>query len=178
MKATSPRVVYVTLLVLVLGFSVACSRSSAPSDAQITGEVQTKLSSNSNLQGKQIQVQSSNGVVTLSGVVSSDFERMSAANDAAQVDGVKTVVNNLEVAQDTMAQAPPPVMAEAQGASQPTSGRVVTPAKRPSQVQSAPRVREYNETPAMADASPSPAARTVTTLAEARLSSDAFCAAR
>ena len=106
MKARSTLGVYLALLLLALGLSVACSRSSAPDDAQIMGQVQTKLSSNSNLQGKQIGVQSSNGVVTLSGTVSSDFERTAAANDAAQVEGVRTVVNNLQIEQEAAAQAP------------------------------------------------------------------------
>jgi hypothetical protein len=155
MKARSPLSVSLALLLLALALGVACSRSSAPNDSQIMGQVQTKLSSNSNLQGKQIQVQSSNGVVTLSGTVSSDFERMTAANEAAQVEGVRTVVNNLQVAQDTMAEAPP-AMAEAQAPAQPSRSRIATPARQAAPVrQTTPRVREYNETPAAADAASS-----------------------
>jgi hypothetical protein len=50
-------------------------------------------------------VQSANGVVTLSGDVTSDAERNAAANDAGAIEGVKTVINNLQVQQ---AQAAPP----------------------------------------------------------------------
>ena len=63
--------------------------------AQITGEVQSKIAADANVQNKQIGVQSANGVVTLTGDVNSDMERTAAGNDAAQVAGVKTVINNM-----------------------------------------------------------------------------------
>ena len=56
-------------------------------------------------------MQATNGVVTLSGDVTHDAERGAAANDAAAVNGVKTVVNNLQVQQ---AQAAPLPMVEEQ----------------------------------------------------------------
>jgi hypothetical protein len=46
-------------------------------------------------------------VVTLSGSVNSDLERIAAANDASQVEGVKTVVNNLQVAAAAAAASAP-----------------------------------------------------------------------
>src|SRR3954462_4743508 len=88
----------VALLTLALALSVACTKP-AKSDAQLSGEVQNKITSDGSLQGKQIAVQSSNGVVTLSGTVASDAERSAASNDAAQVEGVRQVLNNLTVAQ-------------------------------------------------------------------------------
>ena len=94
---------------LVLGVVCGCSR--APNDAQVAGEVQGKIYADSNVPTKGITVASANGVVTLSGAVSSDAERLAAASDAAQVAGVKTVVNNLQVA--------PPATAEAQPAPEP-----------------------------------------------------------
>ncbi len=60
--------------------------------------MQSKLFSDPAVTTKQIQVTASKGVVTLAGTVSSEMERIAAANDAAQVEGVKTVVNNLQVA--------------------------------------------------------------------------------
>jgi hypothetical protein len=147
------------LLLLALGLSVACSRVSGPNDAQIMGQVQTKLGSDSNLQGKQVQVQASNGVVTLSGVVSSDLERSSAANDAAQVEGVRTVVNNIQVQQEA-AEAPAAPVAEAQAppAPEPRARRRASAEPRESAQRSAPPVREYNEAPPMANAAPAPMA--------------------
>ncbi len=51
------------------------------------------------IESRQLQVQAAGGVVTLSGNVSSDTERAAAASDAAMVQGVRTVVNNLQVQQ-------------------------------------------------------------------------------
>lgn len=95
MKRT--RVLLVTTIVVLLSFTViACSR--AKSDAQIIGEVVTKINADSQVANKQIAVSSTNGVVTLTGSASNDAERAAIAGDAAQVDGVRTVVNNLLVA--------------------------------------------------------------------------------
>jgi BON domain-containing protein len=89
------------VLLLALGMTMACNR--APNDAQIASQVQVKITADSNIQNKEIGVQSANGVVTLSGTVASEIERSAAANDAAQVSGVKTVVNDLQVSQAAMA---------------------------------------------------------------------------
>ena len=95
----------ILILGLALSLSLACSKGS--SDAQISSQVQGKLASDANIQNKQIGVQSANGVVTLSGNVATDIERASAANDAAEIPGAKTVINNLQVQPQT-AQAQPP----------------------------------------------------------------------
>ncbi len=95
-------------LLLALGFA-ACTRGR--DDAQIAGEVQQKIFSDPSIQGRQITVQAANGVVTLSGNVANDNERTAAAAQAAQVAGVKTVVNNLQVAApaEQAAQEPAPL---------------------------------------------------------------------
>ena len=91
------RILAASTIVVLLSFSViACSR--AKSDAQIIGEVVTRINADSQVSNKQIAVASSNGVVTLTGSAQTDAERAAVANDAAQVEGVKTVVNNLLVA--------------------------------------------------------------------------------
>jgi len=96
--------VYVTLLLaLGLALSVGCSHKPERTDAQVASDVQTRIYSDSGIQSRQISVQAGNGVVTLSGDVNSDAERTAAANDAGGIDGVKTVINNLQVQQ---AQAP------------------------------------------------------------------------
>jgi BON domain len=93
--------------VLVASFSlVGCNRAPARSDAQVAAEVQGNLQRDGRISSNGIEVMAEHGVVTLGGDVASDDERASAAKDAAQVAGVKTVINNLVVRQ---AQAGPPV---------------------------------------------------------------------
>ena len=83
----------------LLGLTVlaGCNKAPARTDAQVAAEVQNKISGDSRITSREIGVQAENGVVTLTGNVTSDAERASAASDAARIDGVKTVVNNLTV---------------------------------------------------------------------------------
>ena len=98
-------------LVLALLVFAGCNQKPARTDAQIASDVQSKVYGDPAVQSRTIAVQASNGIVTLNGNVTSDSERGAAANDAATVDGVKTVVNNLMV-QQAQATPPPPVVAE------------------------------------------------------------------
>src|SRR5438067_13919837 len=81
---------------VLLAFAAACAK--APDDAKVTSDIQAKLAADSGLQNKQLTVQSSNGTVTLSGTVDNDAEREAATKYAAAEPGVKTVINNLQVA--------------------------------------------------------------------------------
>lgn len=119
MRRTS---LWVCSLVVALLISTACSRK--PNDAKITADIQSRFSQDSGLSTKQLGVQSENGVVTLSGAVDDDAQRDVASRDAASVEGVRTVVNNLQVGTATAA-APPPTATETASAPQPPS-----PAKR------------------------------------------------
>jgi BON domain len=93
-------------LMLMASFCLAgCNRVPARTDAQVAAEVQGRIQNDGRIASRDIEVQADNGVVTLNGTVASDDERASAANDAARIDGVKTVVNNLIVQQ---AQGVPP----------------------------------------------------------------------
>lgn len=96
-----------TLASLVLIVAGCNHTPAAPTDAQIASDVQNKINSDSNLPDKQVTINANNGVVTLTGNVSSDQARNAAATDAAQVPGVKTVVNNLEVAPATASNTEP-----------------------------------------------------------------------
>jgi len=78
--------------------AVGCSRVGSRPDAQVASDVQSKINSNGSVPDKGLNINANNGTVTLSGTVSSDAARSAAANDAAQVEGVKTVVNDLVVA--------------------------------------------------------------------------------
>ncbi len=103
MKAKISLQMVVLVSVLALGLT-ACTRG--VNDAQLANDVQYKIGNDRNIQSRQITVQAQNGVVTLSGQVSNDMERAAAANDAATVNGVKTVVNNLQVAAPEVSQTP------------------------------------------------------------------------
>ena len=87
------------VLALTLAFLAGCSKKENRTDTQVATDVQSKIYSDSGIQSRQISVQAANGVVTLSGDVSSNTERAAAGNDAATTAGVKTVVNNLQVQQ-------------------------------------------------------------------------------
>jgi len=93
--------IFLVVLLVVLGSAVSCSRSR--SDQQIVTDIQAKLYGDPNVASRQIEVQSNNGVVTLSGTVGSDAERTATATDASQVEGVKSVVNNLQIAPTAVA---------------------------------------------------------------------------
>ena len=84
---------------------VGCKSNPPADDASLNAQVQSRLSSDQNLSGQSIQASVANGIVTLNGSVTSDSARSIASGDAAQVAGIKTVVNNLVV------QAPAPSMA-------------------------------------------------------------------
>src|SRR5579872_4483750 len=93
-------------LVSLALFAVGCTHGA--SDPQIQSAVQNKINQDNAIPDKQLTVTADNGVVTLSGSVSNDAARVLAAEDAAKVEGVKTVVNNLSVGPASAAVQPPP----------------------------------------------------------------------
>jgi hypothetical protein len=100
----------ILMLAVALGVLAGCSRRSNRTDAQIAAEIQHKIYSDTVIQNRQIEVNAANGVVTLTGEVNNDAERALAASDAATIEGVKTVVNNIQVQQAQT--APPPATAK------------------------------------------------------------------
>lgn len=101
---------WAVLIIAVLTIGVACSK--AVSDSDVTSQVQAKINEDSGLQGKGVNVETSKGIVTLSGTVADDTQRTAASRYASAVPGVTQVVNNLQVAPEAMsepvAQAPEP----------------------------------------------------------------------
>src|SRR4051812_38881011 len=69
----------------------------ATADAAITGEVKTKLIGDTKVSGTKINVDTSKGVVTLTGTVSSQAEKAEAIRLAKTTTGVKSVVDKLTV---------------------------------------------------------------------------------
>ena len=98
MKARFSLSILAVLLLLVLGAGIGCNQTKAKADSQITSEIQSKFGQDSGLQGKALTVQAADGVITLAGTVDNEAQREAAARQAASVEGVKTVINNLEVA--------------------------------------------------------------------------------
>ena len=116
---------------VLLLFSAACSREK--SDAQIIGEVATRIQRDSQVPNKNIAISSNKGVVTLNGTANNEAERLAASNDASQIEGVRTVLNNLTIAAPApqapaAALIPPPVET-------PAEAKLIeppAPAKKPS----------------------------------------------
>ena len=66
-------------------------------DASITAAVQSKLSSDRISNFTRVDVDTERGVVTLNGVVKSADQKVRVAELARQVNGVRTVNNNLQI---------------------------------------------------------------------------------
>ncbi|RFS19495.1 BON domain-containing protein [Chitinophaga silvatica] len=86
-----------SIMAIGLFFMIACK--SKPKDSEIMNTVSTAVQS---IPGVTADVK--DGVVTLSGTVSTDDEKMAAENAAKSVKDVKSVTNNIMVAPP----APPP----------------------------------------------------------------------
>jgi osmotically-inducible protein OsmY len=89
----------------------SCNTTQAPNqqvkDSQITTQVKAKLASDVRASSlANIEVNTTNGVVTLTGQVESEDVRRSAGEVAATVAGVIRVNNNLQVASASMPASP------------------------------------------------------------------------
>ena len=153
---------YVTGLMLLAILTVGVGCTKAPNDAELSSNIQTKLATDSGLQGKQLGVKAEGGAVTLSGTVDNDAQREAAARYAAGEPGVKQVINNLQVASsmDTAQTAPPPApVEEAKPSPSPK------PRRREPRVRDTPPPSNNNTSPApvAAMAPPAPVAATPST---------------
>jgi BON domain-containing protein len=143
---TMRRYLWVVLFALAL-LAIGCKGSGfgGHSDSQIASDIQSKINADNNVPDKQITINSNNGVVTLSGNVSSDMARNAASNDAAQVDGVKTVVNNLQVTPTTAANTPPPQQQVAPEPEPPQQQQPATSTRTRSRSTRTRSTRDYND---------------------------------
>ena len=66
-------------------------------DAAITTKVKAALLADPDVKGTQVNVDTYRGVVQLSGFVASDTERQKATQKAAEVTGVNSVRNDLQI---------------------------------------------------------------------------------
>src|SRR5215467_6454496 len=76
--------------------TMACN-SQMLADTGITAKVKGKLAEDSQTSAIKISVSTTNGVVTLGGTVPTDTEKSRAEQIARQTDGVKKVVNEINV---------------------------------------------------------------------------------
>ena len=81
---------------LALNFA-GCKSNTPPDDVTLTSAVQGKISSDAAVSSQPIRVSVQNGTAILNGTVSDPASRDLASRDAAQVTGLKTIVNNLTI---------------------------------------------------------------------------------
>lgn len=151
MNLNSSRIVRSSAVVFALTVAFACVK--APTDAKVTSDIQAKLGADSGLQDKQLNVQSSNGTVTLSGTVNNDAQREAAAKYAASEPGVKRVIDNLQVGTASAAvdEKPSPASAASSEPAQPA------PETAPAHTKSAPQPKKHHQEPAAQEQAQEPA---------------------
>ena len=93
---------------LVLTLDAQTARKNTPTDSQILGQVQKTFHDEHAFVGSSILPSVNHGVVTLSGNVRSEAEKTLASAELASIDGVKTVLNNLNIVDNTFHAPPPP----------------------------------------------------------------------
>src|SRR5882757_6902784 len=139
---------------LTLTFTVAGCKSSAPTtdDAALTAALKSRIAGDAAISNEPIQPSVEKQIATLNGTVSNEAARSLAAADAAQVTGVKTVVNNLTV------QAPAPIVAANTPPPSPPPPAPKPKQPAPVKQKSAPVVRQPapvdTPSPQVADATP------------------------
>lgn len=120
------------LLAVTLSFAGCKQSAPPPNDAALGSALQSRIAGDSALKSEPIQTSVHNSIATLTGTVSSDAARSLAAADAAQVTGIRTVVNNLRVQQLTQQSAPQPVQEAARQPLSPPASSSRPIASRPS----------------------------------------------
>lgn len=96
------------LPVLVLSLGAQTARKNAPTDSEILGQVQKTFHDERAFIGSSILPSINHGVVTLTGNVRSEAEKALASAELASIDGVRTVLNNLNIVDNTFRAPPPP----------------------------------------------------------------------
>lgn len=95
--------VFASLIAIAIPAFEACrsqqSVSSQMSDASITTAVKSKMIADGDVRARDIDVDTHEGVVYLIGRVRTSSERMKAEQIARSCDGVRDVVNRLEVSE-------------------------------------------------------------------------------
>lgn len=82
-------------LILLVAGTMGCTRQR--DNVQVVSEVQNRILADRRLMMGRLQVTGTSSVITLAGYVLSNDQRATAVQDAWQVEGVKTVVDNLRL---------------------------------------------------------------------------------
>jgi hypothetical protein len=122
-------------------------QAKTPSNEAITADVQAKLFADPTLKHQDIRVATQDGVVTLTGQVSTELERAAVERIASQSGGVKQVVNQLAVGAQAEAAPMPAPVAEPAPAPAPEPRRAAKLATKPAKA-AAPAPQETEMVPA------------------------------
>lgn len=134
------RIAFFSVLVALVVGTTGCARRR--DNGQVVSEVQYRIRADSQLAMARLQVTGVNNVITLAGYVVSNDQRAAAVRDAQQVEGVRTVVDNLRLVGSTpqtltaMTRKP---SASAQKASRPSAISRASVARKVTYVDSAPQ---------------------------------------
>lgn len=83
--------------VLPLAIAVPAVLAQRPDDGNITDRVRQRLFSDPDIKGYTVEVETKDGIVTLSGTVETERAKVKAEKLTKKVSGVKGVVNKLRV---------------------------------------------------------------------------------
>jgi hypothetical protein len=148
------------VLLLVLSFSVSCSRIGAPSDDAIATDIKAKMFSEPALKSAAVEVSSKGGEVTLTGQVPDDAARLAAYKIASQAKGVTKVNDQLSVV--TAQAAPEPVAPAYTPAPAPAAKPARKPKPAAKSVKNAEGAPAADAAPASQSAAPAPPPQPVT----------------
>ena len=155
----------IAAIALTMGFAGCKSTQPAPpavDDATLSAALQSRIAADNALSTEAIQSSVQSGVATLNGNVSSEAARSLAAADAAQIAGIRTVVNNLSVQQPTQSVAavtPPSAAVAPVAPKRPAKAKAPQPEPAPVAVpieRQPPAVAQQEPTPPPAPAPPPP----------------------
>ena len=106
-----------SLVLLPAALMAQNQNNQRPTDSQILAQVNHTIANEQAFQGMTIIPSVNNGVVTLSGTVSNYAAKVLASNEVANINGVRTVLNNLDV--NSSYSAPPSQQQDQQQYQQP-----------------------------------------------------------
>jgi len=101
---------------IVVPHALAQRTTPPPSDAKLMHDVEAVLQNEKAFRGLTIVPKTSRGIVILTGTVSSEGDKVLAGLEVGNVDGVKTVINNLEVKASASTEGHLPALANPSGA--------------------------------------------------------------